>query len=97
MNSAFELIEGIKDLDLKSEDDKNKAACLIKKMVHGEKLSVYHRMFLDLKYGPRRPRQFKKHVKYMVENWIKPKIETHEKFSERPYTKQIYGLFDWEK
>lgn len=97
MSVYYEVVNEIKKLNKEDPEWEDTVASMIKKAIHKEKFHIYHNVFLDLKYGPRRPRMFKKHVKHMVENWIKPKIETHKKFKEMPYTKQMYGLFDWKK
>ena len=95
--SYFNAAEEICALDRNDPEYKQKVECIVKKANHAEKFSCYHKIFLDLKYGPRKPRAFKKHVKYMIENFIVHKIETHKEFMERPVRKQIYGYFDWER
>ena len=97
MNNEHDVIDAILKLDQTSPDFRDLAACTIKKFVHGEKMSIYHRIFLDLKYGPRKPRSFKKHAKQLIDDFVKTKIETHKQFSQRDVRKQIWGLFDWKK
>lgn len=97
MNMAFDAADEIKALDINDPEWRDKVACIIKKVNHSSKLSTYHRMFLYLKHGPRKPRAFKKHVKLFANDFLQDKIETHENFSNRHYRKQIYGLFDWKK
>lgn len=97
MNSCFAAAEEIKELNKEDPEWNDKVACMLKKMIHDEKHSIYHRVFLDLKYGPRKPRAFKKHVKGWVCDYVKEKVAIHKDFSERSYRKQIYGCFDWKK
>jgi len=97
-NSAYDLADEILSLDLTKEDIRDELACRIKKYGHGEKFSVYHRIFLDIKYSPRSLRKFKKHVKNFVsKKYIEEKIKIHEEFKTRPFRNQIWGIFDWKK
>lgn len=95
--SYYNAIEEIKVLDATDPEYWDHVACIIKKSEHHAKLSVYHRMFLYLKYGPRKPRSFKKHVKQFANEFLTDKIETHKTFVARATREQIYGLFDWKK
>ena len=95
--SYFNAAEEICALDRNDPEFKEKVECIVKKAGHAEKFSVYSRIFLDLKYGPRNPRAFKRHAKFLIENFVKYKIETHKEFMGKPNRQQIYGYFDWKK
>ena len=96
--SYFNAVEEIKKLDPTDPDYWDYVACIVKKGEHGAKLGVYTMMFLHVKYSPRRPRAFKKSIKYMFEEHVKLKIQTHKEFyGERPIRQQIWNLFDWKK
>lgn len=95
MNSALDLAKDIKTMDFMSPDFEAEVACKIKKLIHAEKFSVYHRLHLYLKHGPRKLRPFKKHVKFFADEFLKPKIKTHKEFMNKDWRKQMYGYFDW--
>ena len=97
MGTDHDLSRAIRLLSNEDPEWIDKAACMIKKHCHGVKMGVYHKIFLDIKYGPRKPKAFKKHVKRFVARWIPVKIETHKNFAAKSYRNQIYGLFDWKK
>ena len=97
MNDALDLAKHIKTMDFNSPEFEAEVACKIKKLVHGEKFSTYHKVFMYLKHSPRRPRLFKKSVKRFADDFLKSKIETHREFMGKDWKKQMYGYFDWEK
>jgi hypothetical protein len=97
MNSCLDLAKDIKTMDFLSPDFENEVACKIKKLIHEEKYHVYYRMFLHLKYGPRKARHFKKSVKGHFTKFLKDKVKTHDEFKNREWRKQIWGLYDWHK
>ena len=97
MNAAYDLADKFIDRYNIDTSERDRMACEIKKMNHGEKLSVYHRIFLSMKHGPRRPKTFKKHIKRFIRKEVEHKIETHREFSRRDYSKQIHGIFNWKK
>ena len=85
----------IKALDRDDPDWEKYVACIVKKHTHAEKLCVYISVFRELSFGSLRPRAFKKRVKWIVKEWLKHKVTTHEEMANRPIRKQIYKLFDW--
>lgn len=94
----FDATTEIMKLDPKDPDYKKYIDCIVKKACHGAKLEVYTKIFFDCKYAPRKPRAFKKHIKYMMNQFLTIKIETHRKFwKERGIREQMYGIFDWKK
>ena len=96
--SEFNAVEEIKKLDPNDPDYTNYLECIIKKSNHGAKLDAYTKIFFDCKYAPRKPRAFKKHIKYMMNQFLTIKIETHRQFwKERGIREQMYGIFDWKK
>lgn len=98
MNICYELAEEIKKIDPNDSQWTDKVACMIKKVIHEEKFHVYVRMFSFLKWEGGKSRIFKKKVRsYFLKNALEAKIETHDCFRKKPYTKQIYGLFDWKR
>ena len=97
MNSCLELAKDIKRMDFHSDDFESEVACKIKKPIHEEKHRVYYRMFLHLKFGPRKARIFKKSVKGYFTKFLMDKVKTHEEFKNLEWRKQIWGLYDWKK
>lgn len=64
-----------------------KVAAAIKKFGHHEKLSVYERVQMDLKYPD----------VTLLKEFVDIKVETHKEFSERPLSEQIFGQGNWLK
>ena len=86
-------INAIKALDSSSPDYEDMMGCIIKKTVHEEKHHVYRKIAYDLKYGPKKARAYKRYTHSLIDTFLKLKIETHKKFSSKPYDMQIYGKF----
>lgn len=93
----FEAAKEIANLDRNNPDFENLCACIVKKAMHQAKFETYHKLFLYIKYEPKKPKAFKKSIKKYFADFLKVKMQTHEDFKNLSERKQIYGLFDWKK
>lgn len=97
MTICFDKAKEICAIPFDDPEREQKIACMLKEMVHAGKFDAYNTMFFYVSRASRKPRAFKKEVKYMFDDFVKLKVQTHDEFRKRGWRKQIYGLFDWTK